>query len=278
MTLATSTLAQSDIILVILPVAGFAFSVIVGVASVWVAYAAGFPRQRLLYWIPAAVPLVNAPQGRSHGFQLLYNGAKVAQPYLLSVQLISRGRKDIPEGSFEGKPITLDLGVPIIDILQNDPAGRHAFEPATSLDNHALKIGPSLIGKRQAVKITLLLAGRPAQPAQLILNARLADVHVRKRRRLPTFLNRNSLAGVATTMLVASVAFIVLAVLAANRIFMPQTFESNIKALTAVVNGLLSQTTEQIYTALASIAVLLALLAGVTAWALGRSERDSWWL
>lgn len=276
MTLATSTLAQSDIILVILPVAAFAFSVIVGAASVWVAYAAGFPRQRLLYWIPAAVPLVNAPKGHSQGFQLLYNGAKVAQPHLLSVQLISRGRKDILESSFEGgKPITLDLGAPIIDILQNDPVGRRAFEPATSLDYHTLKIGPSLIGKRQAVKITLLLAGRPAQ---LILNARLADVDVRKRSRLPTFLNRNSLAGVATTMLVASVAFIVLAVLAANRIYVPQTFESNIKALTAVVNGLLSQTTEQIYTALASIAVLLALLAGVTAWALGRSERARWWL
>jgi hypothetical protein len=267
MTLTTSTLAQSDIILVILPVASFAVAVIVGIAGVWVAYLAGFPRQRLLYWIPAAVPLVNAPRGPGHGFQLLYNGAEVAQPHLLSVQLISRGRDDISIDFFEdGEPISLDLGVPIIDVLQIDPIGRRAFSPTASPDKNTLKIGPSLIGKRQMIIITLLLDGSPAHPAHL--NALLKNVNVRKCRKLPTFFNRNSLVGIAATMVVASVAFIVLAVLAANRIYMPQTtpsFESNIKTLTEVVNGLLSHSAEQIYIALASIAGLLAVLARVAA-------------
>lgn len=278
MTLATSTSTTSDIIL---PVASLAVAVLVGLAGVWVAYAAGFPQQRLLYWIPAAVPLVNVPQGSGNKLQLRYKQAEVAQPHLLSVQLISRGRKDIPSTSFDGhKPLSLNLGVPIIDIIRIEQIirGRDLPQPKISFDRNILEIGPTLFGKRQVIIITLLLDGRPVP---LKPNAPLTDVNVRKRRRLPTFLNGNFVVGIATTMIIASVAFIVLAVLAANGIYMPQTtpsFESNSKAVAAVVNVLLSNTTEQIYIALASIAVLLAVLAAVTAWALRRSARAPWWL
>jgi len=67
-------------------------------------------------------------------------------------------------------------------------------------------------------------------------------------------------------MIFALAAFIALAALAANRVYMPQTiFESNIKALTEIVNGMLSHTVEQVYIFLAWIAGLLAVLAGAMA-------------
>lgn len=262
MTLAASGLAQSDFILVIVPVASLAVTAI----SVWVAIYFGIPRQRLLYWIPAAVPLVNAPRGPGHVFRLLYNGDEVAQPYLLSIRLLSRGREDIREERFErGDPIRLDLSVPVAGILQVAPVGRRAFAPKAASENNILKIGPSHIGRRQTIIITLLLDGCPAHPAQLNADA-LANVKVREVRRLPGLFNRNFLVGVAATMIFALAAFIALAALAANRVYMPQTiFESNIKALTEIVNGMLSHTVEQVYIFLAWIAGLLAVLAGAMA-------------
>jgi hypothetical protein len=275
MVLADSTLAQSFLILVVLPIAGF----VVAVAALWIAIWTAFKRPRLFYRIHAAVPLVDAPRSPGHGFRVHYDGDLVADPHLLSVQFITRCRDDIPATSYSG-PITLDVGVRIVDILQVDLTGRDAKVPTKSFVDQTLSIGPCLIGKRQAMTITLLLDGCP-DAAHLEPVVPIPNVRARKRKRLPAFLTRGSLAATAVATTADAAAFFVLWLLAASQVYLPETTPvavSRIAGLTPALNALLSATTEHIYIALAMLAVTLAIIVGIASWAVGRNERAPWWL
>ena len=98
---------------------------------------------------------------------------------MLTVQLVGRGRKDIPSDAYnDGQPLRLDVGARIVEILQTTSAPETLPVPSIAAYGTALAIGPSLIGKRHDITITVLTDG--GTPS-LTCRSSLIDVEVRAR-------------------------------------------------------------------------------------------------
>ncbi len=148
--------------------AGTVTAVLGAVAVVWVTFTVGFPRRRLYYGMPAAARLLTAPAGMRSDLELRHHGTLLADPRVLTIELVSRGRKDIPSDAFNDRqPLQLDVGAPIVEVLQ-----------VTSKPDALLKIGPGLIGKRHEITITVLTDG---EEPSLTCQSPLIDVQVRQR-------------------------------------------------------------------------------------------------
>lgn len=134
---------------VLIPAAAVLVALVVGVAGAWVAYAVGFPRRTLPYGLVLAAPLLSSTRGVPD-LELRHRGAVLDHPYILDIQVVSRGRKDIPRSAFDGdEPIRLDVGARIVTILQITSLPETLISPAVTVSTTKLLIGPSLIGKRQ---------------------------------------------------------------------------------------------------------------------------------
>jgi hypothetical protein len=183
--------------------AGVVVAALAAVAVVWVTLSVGFPRRRLYYGLRAAAPLLTV---RSSDLQLLHKETPLADPYVLTVELISRGRKDIPNDAYNGgQPLQLDVGSRIVEILQITSEPETRPPPQVAASETLLKIGPSLIGKRHQITISVLTDG--GQPS-LTCRSPLIDVQIRQRADDRTTLTW-ALAVVAGMMAIAAVAAIV---------------------------------------------------------------------
>ena len=159
--------------------AGVVVAVLAAVAGVWVTLSVGFPRRRLYYGLRAAAPLLTAPPGMRSNLQLLHRETPLADPYVLTVELTSRGRKDIPDDAYNGgQPLQLDVGSRIIEILQITSEPETLIAPRVVASKTHLRIGPSLIGKRHQITINVLTDG--GQPS-LTCRSPLVDVQIRQR-------------------------------------------------------------------------------------------------
>jgi len=146
------------------------------VAIVWVTLVVGVPRRRLVYRMRAIAPLVSAPEGIRGDLELRHRGKLLSNPRALTVELVSRGRRDIGNDAYnDGQPLRLDFGAPIVELLQvvSEPATLPS--PVVVVDGTSVNIGPSLIGRRHAITITVLTDG--GQPA-LSCQSPLIDVQV----------------------------------------------------------------------------------------------------
>lgn len=145
-----------------------------------VALSTGFPRRRLYWSMPVIAPLLSAPKGMREELELRHNGIPLRDPHLLEVHLASRSRRDISSDDFDShEPLRLDVGANIVDILRTSSTPATPPAPDITHDTTALKIGPSLIGKRQRITITVLADGRDPH---LTIEARLIDVDVREQK------------------------------------------------------------------------------------------------
>src|ERR1019366_7292766 len=159
--------------------AGVVVAVLAAVAVVWVTLTAGFPRRRLYFGLRAAAPLLAAPAGIRGGLELRHRGAGLADPRVVTVELVSRGRKDIPSEAYDDRqPLVLDVGARIVEVLQVTSGPGILPVPRITPDGAALKIGPGLIGRRQEITINILTDG--GQPS-LACRSPLIDVQVRQR-------------------------------------------------------------------------------------------------
>jgi hypothetical protein len=178
-------------------------TVLAAVAGVWVTLFVGFPRRRLYYGLRAAAPLLTV---RSSDLKLLYREEPLTDPHVLTVELISRGRKDIPNDAYnDGQPLQLDVGASIVEILQITSEPETLDTPHVTASGKRLNIGPSLIGKRHQITISVLTDG--GQP-YLTYRSPLIDVQIRQRIDDRTTLTW-ALAVVAGMMAIAAVAAIV---------------------------------------------------------------------
>src|ERR1022692_1784836 len=159
--------------------AGVVVAVLAAVAVVWVTLAVGFPRRRLYFGLRASAPLLAAPAGIRGDLELRHRGTALADPRVVTVELVSRGRRDIPSEAFDsGQPLVLDVGAPIVEVLQVTSGPGILPGPRITPDGAALNIGPSLIGRRQEITINVLTDG--GQPS-LACHSPLIDVQVRQR-------------------------------------------------------------------------------------------------
>src|ERR1039457_548340 len=164
--------------------AGVVVAVLAAVAVVWVTLAVGFPRRRLYFGLRAAAPLLAAPAGIRGDLELLHRGTALADPRVVTVELVSRGRKDIPSEAYNDRqPLVLDFGSRIVEVPQVTSGPGIVPAPRINPDGTALEIGPSLIGRRQEITINVLTDG--GEPS-LACHSPLIDVQVRQRTEGPS--------------------------------------------------------------------------------------------
>jgi hypothetical protein len=98
---------------------------IVGLAGIvviaLVTLRAAYPRRRLWYSM-SVTPLLARGQDVARELVIFYRGDQLDHPHTASISLISKGRLDIPRAAFDGQPLRLDLGVPVIAILKASTA------------------------------------------------------------------------------------------------------------------------------------------------------------
>jgi hypothetical protein len=158
--------------------AGTVSGLLGAVAVVWVTVIVGIPRRRLFYRMRAIAPLVSAPKGIRGDLELRHRGKLLSNPRALTIELVSRGRKDIANDAYnDGQPLRLDVGASVVELLQVASEPATLPPPVVGIDGTCVSIGPSLIGRRHAITITVLTDG--GQPA-LTCQSPLIDVQIRE--------------------------------------------------------------------------------------------------
>ncbi len=156
--------------------AGIAATVLVGGAGVWITYLVSIPRRQLLYSLQSCTSLLNASADARKNIKIFHLGKELKDPHIVKISLSSKGRSDIPSSAFDqGRPIVLEVGVPIVGQLPTDVGAGPA--PTVDLQNTALSIGPDLISKRQQIEFNLLTDGATSH---LACESHLIDVKVRE--------------------------------------------------------------------------------------------------
>lgn len=146
--------------------------------SVSITYLVYTSRRTLTYSMPVSYPLLPAWPGMSSGLRVFHNGRALKDPHVYEIYLAVHGRKDIPSSAFDqGKPICLDIGVPIATLLEvtHDPAT--APIPKAQARNRCIEVSPGLIRKRQTMSFTVLADG---PDARLNCKSSLVDVRVKR--------------------------------------------------------------------------------------------------
>lgn len=133
----------------------FAFGLLSFAAwAAWSSYIAG-RRPVLTYALNVQSLLPLAPEGV---LDITYRGAAVESPSLVQVRIVNQGRRDIPSTAFDGgKPLVLDLGVPIVAVLSHNSHLLGAHTAAGG--NTHIEIGPLLIPRGHSLSLALLVSG-----------------------------------------------------------------------------------------------------------------------
>lgn len=159
------------------PATGIVVGILTIVATVWVTLWAADKKRRLYYWLLSDTPLVTKRQDLSEELKVTYGQRQLDSPRVVSVQLVSRGRRDIAREAFDdGKPLSLDLGTPIVECVKVTTSPQDRSDPAWTLDGSRLQIGPSHFGRRQTTVFSLLVDGQSPQitpPRQSLIDVRI---------------------------------------------------------------------------------------------------------
>jgi hypothetical protein len=159
--------------------AGTIVGILSAIVIVWVTLTVGFPRRQLSYRMQTIAPLMSAPEGMRSELELRHRGHPLADPCAVTIELVSRGRRDIPSDSYnDHQPLRLDVSTPIVEILQVISQPATLPPPKVVADGTVVNIGPSMIGRRHTISITILTDG--GQPS-LTCQSPLIDVQVRQR-------------------------------------------------------------------------------------------------
>jgi hypothetical protein len=161
------------------PAAGIVVGLLAIAATVWVTLRAANPKRRLYYAWLTDTPLITRQQDLSEELIVTYGARHLVSPRIVTVQLVSRGRRDIVREAFdEGKPVCLDLSTPIVQCVKVTTSPSDRPDPSYALDGSKLLIGPSHFGKRQTTVFSLLLDGKT--PEIIKPQQSLIDVEIRQ--------------------------------------------------------------------------------------------------
>lgn len=137
-------------------------AVIVGIVTAVSSQVTAFPKRQLFYSMPMVAPLSGHSGAFSHDIELSQDGAMLKNPHLVELELIGRGRLDIPSDRYDKRrPISFDIGTRIVEILRCVSLNSPLSPPKVSINSTAVRVGPSLIGKRQRIRVMLLTDGYP---------------------------------------------------------------------------------------------------------------------
>ncbi|MEU1820296.1 hypothetical protein ABZ543_34730 [Streptomyces roseifaciens] len=154
-------------------------SLLTGFLGGWATLRAANPRRQLAYWMPATTRLLHTSDSVGD-LVVMRGGQTLRHPHVLDVRLMNRGRRDVASSHFDsGTPIRLDVGAPIVEVLDvvSQPDWLHT--PTTAVDDTAVTIAPGLIAKGQTIRCSVLVDG-PAP--RLTCQASLIDVTIQEKR------------------------------------------------------------------------------------------------
>lgn len=160
--------------------AGVFVAVVVAPVTVWVTVRVAHPKRRLWYSMPVITPLITSDTPVSSDLEVRLNGVALDEPHAVEVELACRGLRDIPSSAFDsGKPLRLDLGAPIVKVL-NLKFYTNSYPLAWKIDGSILEIHPCLIKRNSVAVFSMLIDGYGFKLT--CPNPPLIDVQVRRKR------------------------------------------------------------------------------------------------
>lgn len=158
-------------------VVGVVLALATGAVSV-VIWRFGPPRRLLSYSMPVCTSLLSTHSRgfglASSGLEVNYQGQALSDPYVFTLSVDSRSRKDISSADFDQKrPLEFDVGVPIRAIV-GDRGSVESPDDVVSISGSTVKIKPMLIHRGQVLQLNLLADG----PPHLSCRSHLIDVKV----------------------------------------------------------------------------------------------------
>lgn len=171
---------------------------VIAIIAAWFAWRAIPPRRRLDFGLTSDVPIVH-DVGSLAELEVRSGGRLLERPRVVQLRVVGRGRSDIAAASFGDRPLVLDLGVPIVKLLDMRRANEAEPAPTVACTDTALRLGPSFIGKKQDLTYTIMVDG---PPARLTYEATLLDVN----------LHPDLASPIPASLIAAFVACVVLAV------------------------------------------------------------------
>jgi len=161
--------------------------IIVGMTGVWAAFRAANPRQELAFQVNASVPLLTGHIDRPRDLvEVRVDGRILRNAQLIELRLVNRGRRDIPTEAFDQKrPLCIDVGAPIVKILNAVHSPHGLRHPRLDVLDNVLTVGPDLFKRGQEITVSLLVDG---QPRITVPEPPFIDIAVRKRPGDPTVL------------------------------------------------------------------------------------------
>jgi hypothetical protein len=129
----------------------------------WITWRAANPKRRQLWYSMTTVtPPATTGTGNQPDDPKISDSDRPGKSLAtVNIQLVSRGRLDIPRSAFDGdQPLQVDVGAPIVKV-DNVKKSPNRTEPPLETDSSKLFVGPCLIGRRETIVITLLVEGDP---------------------------------------------------------------------------------------------------------------------
>ncbi|MCF3105460.1 hypothetical protein IPZ58_28285 [Streptomyces roseoverticillatus] len=147
---------------------GFVAAIVIPAGGVWLSDWLSRRRTRLFCAMPRMTSLLTTAGDVREYLQVWHGdpqagGRRLSDPHIAQIAITCDGRSDISSHDFQEQPLALDLGAPIVAVLQ--PRGR-PVRPQLAVGHQGaeLMIGPCLISRRQDFSVPVLLDGVPVAP------------------------------------------------------------------------------------------------------------------
>jgi hypothetical protein len=170
--------------------------------------------------------------GQPSGLEIRYDGHVLSDPHLVTVEIISCGRRDIPQDRFDG-PIKLDFGTEILAVIESVSVARPRTVPAprTTTTATALYIEPTLLACDHELYYRVLVNG----DAHVVGECSLTGADVRRGSPMPSTNNLAELA-LAAGLAFTVAGFVVSLVLPLGQVI-PPVLALEIVGILAILAG-----------------------------------------
>ncbi len=162
----------------VLAVVGVVIALAAIVVGAWAAFRSAWPRRTLYITVDSAVSLLRATPGLDGDIEVHHKGQKLSEPYVVTVTVTSRCDRDIDSASFDGKPLELRFGAPIVELLESTADARRVGvrTPPVVITPTELHVGPAPLTRRHVLRYVVLVDGQPRfQPVGDLVNVTIRE-------------------------------------------------------------------------------------------------------
>ncbi|MFD0205865.1 MULTISPECIES: hypothetical protein [Saccharothrix] len=149
---------------------------VVGALGVWAAFRSARPRRALHVALAWQMQPAGTNWEREAAEAARLTRRVVRDPHVATVTVVASGARDIARSAFDERPLELEFGVPVVAVLSalSEPGRDGVPDPALTVTDTTLRVGPALLARRHALLYTVLLDG----PCYLKIRSELPDVTI----------------------------------------------------------------------------------------------------